>query len=108
MSRTTYRFLVPLLCIGSRVIDGKLVTKCTLSGIWLSISSINNDILDWNISLDKLLNDILDWNISLDKLLDRKVGTGDNTFYWKDKWHNNVAIKETSLELYKIKSQKIV
>lgn len=56
-------------------INDKPLEKCSLPGTWLSISKTKEELEEWNISLDKLLV--------------RKIGAGDNTYFWKYIWFDS-------------------
>lgn len=47
-----------------------------------------------------------EWNISLNNLFDRRMGVGDNTYFWKDIWFGNMALKDVFPKLYLIENQK--
>lgn len=38
--------------------------------------------------------------------MERCLGAGNNTFFWKDKWCDSLALKELFSDLYRIESHK--
>ena len=62
------------------LIDGKLMAKKSIKGVWLDISQISMDPNLYDISL-----------CSLFKLV---VGKGDYTFYHKDSWCGDGVLKD--------------
>lgn len=73
-------------------IYGKPLAKCRLQRIWFSISKFEVELEDWYISFNNLL--------------ERKIGAGDNTYFWKDHWIDNKALNDVFPKLYLIKTQK--
>lgn len=73
-------------------IDGKPFAKCSISGTWLSIYQINQELDDWGISLDDLSF--------------RKAGDGNNINFWKDIWCGDRTLKDSFPKLYMLEVDK--
>ncbi|KAL7604826.1 hypothetical protein Lser_V15G20393 [Lactuca serriola] len=73
-------------------IDGKLMAKKSIKGVWLDISHIS---IDLNL-----------YDISLGSLFKRIVGKGDYTFYWKDSWCGDGVLKDVFPNLYAVENNK--
>nr|KAJ0194552.1 hypothetical protein LSAT_V11C800413410 [Lactuca sativa] len=46
------------------------------------------------------------WGINLEDLFVRRLGAGNGTYFWKDKWCDSVVLKDVFPELYRIEVQK--
>lgn len=73
-------------------IDGMPIARRSIPGVWLSISEVVKELEGWNCHLDDYLI--------------RKMGNGDNTCFWKDRWLMNAPLKDIFPRLYAIESRK--
>ena len=73
-------------------IDGKPVAKATQKGVWWNIVQVKEELSGRGICIDDLMK--------------RRIGNGCNTYFWKDRWLNNMAPKDVFPELYNLEVQK--
>ncbi|KAL4582537.1 hypothetical protein LXL04_007088 [Taraxacum kok-saghyz] len=70
-----------------KAFDGKPIAKASLKGKWWVIAKVQKELEEWNINLDALM--------------ERKIGNGNNTHFWKDRWLEGEFLKVIYPELYK-------
>lgn len=67
-------------------VDGKTWARRSLKGVWTTIADI--------------LLDMAEKGVDLDSKFKRDIGRGDNTFFWKDRWCGDEALKDDYPQLY--------
>ncbi|KAL4586081.1 hypothetical protein LXL04_010712 [Taraxacum kok-saghyz] len=75
-----------------KAFDGKPIARASLKGKWWSIAKVQKELEEWNINFDGLM--------------ERKIGNGNNTHFWKDRWLEGEILKEIYPELYKVEAEK--
>lgn len=60
-------------------IKGNPLSKVRVRGTWLNIAKLNVKLVDWNIHFNKPLG--------------RMLGTGNEIYFWKDKWYEILVLK---------------
>nr|KAJ0184647.1 hypothetical protein LSAT_V11C900459440 [Lactuca sativa] len=75
-----------------KLIDGKAIAKKSIKGVWSTISQIVPEFEQRCVLLASLFNNV--------------VGKGDKTFFWKDCWLGDMALKEIIANLYAIDKTK--
>lgn len=61
-------------------IDGKAIAKTCLPSTWLNLANLYNKLDEWKIDMEFLL--------------ERKLGARNETYFWKDKWLDGMALKD--------------
>lgn len=72
--------------------DVSSITCSKKSGVWLNIVKAGAVLRTFNIKLEELFT--------------RKVGLGDNTLFWEDRWYGTTPFKLLFPDLYMLESNK--
>nr|KAJ0197364.1 hypothetical protein LSAT_V11C700352090 [Lactuca sativa] len=70
----------------------QLICKKTLPGVWSRVAGVQDELKKFGIDIDEVII--------------KKIGSGDETMFWLDKWFGGSTLKDSFPEAYKLEGHK--